>query len=191
MRRIFALVVSIVFGAQAAFADDCATKLMPLFNSFQATKLCGTLVPQVPGSDNSVSIGTASRRIKDFWSAGSISVDTFQNLYSPVNVVTVASTPVADVNMCDGRFNSITSASANNACISNDADGIGKGPDNGCNFSGQTIRVKGGAGITTNASSVAGAYFSVTDGTCWSCYRVSSTKRNCWLHAQPTISASP
>lgn len=194
MKR-FLIALALVCTPGTALADSCGVGLGNVFTPAQVTSLCkvGTgMVPQAPGTDNTISAGTVSKRLKDVWTAGSVSGDTFAyGPYTTANLPVLASTPVADVNMCDGAYNAITSASANHACIMNDATGVGKGPSTICNFSGQTVRIKGGAGVSLSGSSVAGAYTTLADGGCATFFRRSSTKVDVFTHSIPTISASP
>ncbi len=61
-----ALLLGLVFFAETAYADTCATSLMPAFTANQAKQLCGVFgssvaISLVPQTDNTIDLGSASK----------------------------------------------------------------------------------------------------------------------------------
>lgn len=67
-----------------AFADTCATNLMPAFTAAQATKLCATLgavtASLIPSADNTVDLGSASKTFRNLYTGTGINAKTSEIL---------------------------------------------------------------------------------------------------------------
>lgn len=77
MRKILIALLISLFGGQVAFADTCATKLMPIFTSNQAVKLCqsfGSAInsSMIPSATNTYDLGTSALRWKDLYLSGNL-----------------------------------------------------------------------------------------------------------------------
>ena len=80
MRKILVVLLSLVLGAQFALANTCATKLMPVFTSAQATKLCvsfGSAINGnlIPSATDTYDLGTTSLRWQDLFLSGVLNMN--------------------------------------------------------------------------------------------------------------------
>lgn len=79
------LLLALILLATPAFADTCATSLMPAFNAYQATNLCKTFASAIPTSlvpsaDNTYDLGSTSKTWRTLYTGTSIIAKTSQIL---------------------------------------------------------------------------------------------------------------
>lgn len=77
MKKIL-LALALLIGTTNAYADTCSKNLMPLFSSFQATKLCSTFTGSstisaslIPGTDNAYDLGDTTHSMRSLYVATS------------------------------------------------------------------------------------------------------------------------
>lgn len=127
MKKILALLISLLIGAPA-FADSCATALIPAFSPYQAVKLCDTFVgtetisgsltftttgPIIQATALSFAVGAASTpNIKLDNTGVNLLVNTQQIVRQVASVITPATdlTPTAGARLSNGWMQVATAA---------------------------------------------------------------------------------
>jgi hypothetical protein len=100
MKKIISLIACLML-TSVAYADTCATNLIPVFTSYQATKMCdsfvSTLATLEPDTDDSYDLGSSSKRWRDLYLSGQI-IDSAAPSATPASVSVFGNTAVnADV----------------------------------------------------------------------------------------------
>lgn len=201
MKKIILLLASVLI-APNAFADTCATRLMPTFNSAQAGKLCTSLAT---GSTTTVGTSTAvtgavtiqvngtprwvvatNGQLQQDSNAGSSIVFNRAggNVQLVAYVPTMAATPVAGTNQIIPGLNIIPTAAANTAAMLRETPVVGE-QFIVWNSSPNSVRVKSGGTATMN-NAIAGGYVVLPTLGRMICQTTSASNNVCNLEALPT-----
>lgn len=75
LTAVSSVFLALLLNIQIAFADDCATNLMPAFTAYQARALCYTFIGTdetiaasvIPGTDNAYDLGSSTKSWRSFY----------------------------------------------------------------------------------------------------------------------------
>ena len=177
----FLFLVTALFLAGEAFADSCATALMPAFTAGQATSLCknlGTAINHalVPSTDNTYALGSLTKQWSTVY-ANNVVVQPF--------APTLAATPVAATNQFAPGLNVVPTIAANSAAFIGPATPVPGQQFTIHNVGTNAIRAKAAGGATLNGAT-AGGYISIASLATVECKTVSATNQICEQPVIPT-----
>lgn len=185
----FIAVLSFLF-VSSAYADTCATNMMPAFGAYAATALCQKLglsqaISAVPQTTNAIDLGSSSKVFRSAYIGTSVVFSSGANDVLTAYVPTMVATPVTGTNMFSPGLNIIPTAAANTAAFIGPATPIAGQQFRIVNASGATVRVKAAGGATLNGAT-AGGYISVVNLATVDCITASTGNQVCLQPVIPT-----
>ena len=188
MKKLLAVLSFLVAGS--AYADACATQLMPAFSAAQATSICtkfaGSLgVNLIPTTTNTIDLGSSSKTFETAFIGTSVKFSSGANSVLTAYVPTMVATPVTGTNFFAPGLNIIPTAAANTAAFIGPATPVAGQQFRIVNASGAAVRAKAAGGATLNGAT-AGGYISIANLATVDCITASTGNQVCLQPVIPT-----